>query len=96
MAGSQLKEDEAIRSRPSHDWDVVSARAKEIKKQKKRKQGSATPKPTTTRDDDPANRQDEIMRVYGVTSWAVKSPIPLRVLQAGHYQPLWVLIAILI
>jgi hypothetical protein len=63
MGGGQPKEDEAIRTL-SHRWDVVSAKTGEIKKRKEKKAGKRyQAEPTTTGEADPANRQDEIMRV---------------------------------
>jgi hypothetical protein len=64
MGGGQPKEDEAIRTL-SHRWDVVSARDEKKKKLKKEKKAGKRyqAEPTTTGEADPANRQDEIMRV---------------------------------
>jgi len=63
MGGGQPKEDEAIRTL-GHRWDVVSARDEKKKNSKKKIAGKRyQAEPTTTGAADPANRQDEIMRV---------------------------------
>jgi len=64
MGGGQPKEDEAVLTL-SHRWDVVSARDEKKENSKKEKKAGKRyqAEPTTTGAADPANRQDEIMRV---------------------------------